>query len=49
MEDALDRLPKGARKSDERVEEAARNALRRACHKAIGKKPVTDVHLVRLA
>jgi ribonuclease J len=49
VEDALDRLPKGARKSDERVEEAARRALRRACHKAIGKKPVTDVHLVRLA
>jgi ribonuclease J len=49
VEDALERLPKGARQSDERVEQAARTALRRACYKTIGKKPVTDVHLVRLA
>ncbi len=46
--DALERLPADARRRDEEVSEAARIALRRAFHKAIGKRPVTQVHLVRV-
>jgi ribonuclease J len=46
--DELERLPRGARGSDARLSEAARVALRRAFFRAIGKKPMTQVHLVRL-
>ncbi|MDH3475886.1 MAG: ribonuclease J [Rhodospirillales bacterium] len=46
--DELARMPRGARASDTRLSEAARVAVRRAVFRAIGKKPVTQVHLVRL-
>ena len=48
VEDALRRLPKVDRRNDETVKEAARIAVRRVFKRMFGKKPVTDVHLVRL-
>jgi ribonuclease J len=36
------------RTDDAAVKEAARLAVRRALHASHGKKPVTDVHVVRL-
>ena len=44
---AVERLPRRSRKNDEPVIEAARQALRRTANKLFGKKPVTEVHLVR--
>ncbi len=42
-------LPAGARRSDERVKDAVSVAVRRSFNKAIGKKPVMEVQVVRLA
>ncbi len=42
-------LPAAKRAEDANVKEAARIAIRRALFAHFGKKPVTDVHLVRLA
>lgn len=41
-------LPAALRRDDETVKEAARLAIRRALHASHGKKPVTQVHLVRI-
>jgi ribonuclease J len=41
-------LPHAKRAEDANVKEAARVAIRRALSAHYGKKPVTDVHLVRL-
>ncbi len=46
--DALKRLPAVERRDDAAVKEAARLAVRRAFFRMLGRKPVTDVHLVRL-
>ena len=46
--DAIDDLPKGARRDDEGIAEAARRALVRAVRRAIGKRPVAQVHVVRV-
>jgi ribonuclease J len=46
--DALRRLAPVERRDDAAVKEAARLAVRRAFNRMLGKKPVTDVHLVRL-
>ncbi len=48
VEEALAKLPRGALRSDERLGETARIAVRRALFRAVGKKPVTKVHLLRL-
>ncbi len=48
VEDALRGLPKISRRDDTLVKETARIAVRRVCNRMLGKKPVTDVHLVRL-
>jgi ribonuclease J len=48
VEEALRRLPKIDRRDDAAVKEAARRAVRRAFRLMLDKKPVTDVHLVRL-
>ncbi len=45
----LRRLPPCARAVDARLSEAARVAVRRAFFRAIGKKPITQVHLIRLS
>ena len=42
------RQPAKIRRDDEALAEAARVALRRHLFKAVGKKPVTRVHLVRI-
>ena len=46
--DAVRRLSQADRCDDGTVKEAARLAVRRAFNRMLGKKPVTDVHLVRL-
>jgi ribonuclease J len=45
---ALEDLPAAARLDDAAVKEAARLAVRRTLHAIRGKKPVTEVHLVRI-
>ena len=45
---AVDGLSKKARKDDEEVAEASRIALRRALRDAVGKRPVADIHVVRV-
>ena len=45
---ALEDLPAERRGDDAAVREAARLAVRRTLHTLRGKKPVTDVHLVRV-
>lgn len=48
VREALGRLRKADRRDDGAVKEAARLAARRAFARMLGKKPVTEVHLVRL-
>ncbi|HSR70910.1 MAG TPA: ribonuclease J [Kiloniellales bacterium] len=48
LRQALSRLPAADRRDDEAVKETARRAVRRAFNGMLGKKPVTEVHLVRL-
>jgi ribonuclease J len=48
VSDSLARQPARVRRDDEALAEAIRIALRRHVFKAVGKKPVTRVHLVRL-
>jgi ribonuclease J len=45
---AVTTLPAGKRAEDATVKEAVRIAIRRALFARSGKKPLTDVHLVRL-
>ncbi len=45
---AIDRLPSSLRRDDDSVREAARLAVRRTVKVRRGKKPLTDVHLVRV-
>ena len=46
--DAIEGLPLGARGKDSRVSEVARAAVRRVLRDAVGKRPVTEIHLVRV-
>lgn len=46
--EAVGNMPKAQRGDDASVKEAVRQALRRAVSARFGKKPVTEVHLVRL-
>lgn len=48
IREAVEDLPQKARQDDAVVKETARVALRRALKASYGKKPMTDVHLVRL-
>ncbi|MEA1673917.1 ribonuclease J [Nitrospirillum sp. BR 11163] len=45
---AVDKLAEAERRDDAAVTEAARLAVRRTFHAAQGRKPVTEVHLVRV-
>ncbi|HEX3499841.1 MAG TPA: ribonuclease J [Stellaceae bacterium] len=45
---AIAELPASRRRDDEAVREAARLAMRRSLKASYGKKPVTDIHIVRL-
>jgi ribonuclease J len=46
--DAIDDLGRAARDDDEAVAEAVRTAVRRALRDSLGKRPVTQVHVVRI-
>lgn len=46
---ALEKLSPEGRRSDEAVKEAARIAVRRSLHARYGKKPLTDVRILRLS
>jgi ribonuclease J len=46
--EAIEALPPKSRKDDALVRETARLAVRRSLKDSHGKKPITDVHLVRL-
>ncbi|WP_448202945.1 ribonuclease J [Azospirillum sp. sgz302134] len=48
VREAVADLPKAARLDDEQVRNAARIAVRRCFNATHGKKPVTEVHLVRV-
>ena len=48
VEDAVKNLPPRERRSDEALHEAVRLAIRRALKSDHGKRPVTDVHVVRI-
>lgn len=48
VREAVDRLDRREKTDDDAVQEAARRALRKVLHLDQGRKPVTDVHLVRL-
>jgi ribonuclease J len=41
-------LKAAERTDDRRMEEAARQAVRRVVRAHLGKKPLTDVHIVRI-
>ena len=45
---AVEALPGRARREDDQVASAARRALRRSVHRATGKRPLTEIHVVRL-
>ncbi len=45
---AVDGLSDRDRKSDDKISEAARNAVRRSLRDTMGKRPSTQVHVVRL-
>ncbi len=46
--DAIDDLGREARDDDAAVTDAVRNAVRRALREALGKRPLTQVHVVRV-
>jgi ribonuclease J len=48
VERALDELPAGLRRDDEAARDAARRALRRALNERFGKRPLVEIHLVRI-
>ncbi len=49
VEEAMERLAPAEAQSDERVQEAARRAVRRALLKSHGKRPAIDVQVARVA
>ena len=48
LEETLADLNASERRDDQRIEEAARQAVRRVVRTHTGKKPLTDVHIVRI-
>jgi ribonuclease J len=48
VREAVAELSRTARLDDEQVRQAARTAVRRSLNASHGKKPMTDVHLVRV-
>ena len=46
--EAIDHLSKDARRSDGAVAETARAAIRRTLKRELGKRPVTEVHVMRI-
>ena len=48
VERALDELPAGSRRDDDTVRDAVRRTLRRALDQRFGKRPLIEIHLVRI-
>ncbi len=48
LSDAVEGLPAPARRDDNAVRDAARRALRRVVAERFGKRPLIEIHLVRL-
>jgi ribonuclease J len=48
LRSAVDQMPPGARRDDGAVREVARSALRRVFKSDLGRRPLTDIHLVRV-
>jgi ribonuclease J len=48
LRDALGKMPPGSRRDDGAVREVARSALRRTIKSELGRRPVTDIHVVRV-
>ncbi len=48
VREAVEKLPRDHRRSDTHLREAARLAVRRTLNATHGRKPVTDVHLVKV-
>jgi ribonuclease J len=48
VERALDELQPGLRRDDEAVHDAARRAFRRVLNERFGKRPLVEIHLVRI-
>jgi ribonuclease J len=48
VERALDELPAGARRDDDAVRDAVRRALRRITNERFGKRPLIELHVVRI-
>ena len=48
IERALDELPMAARRADDVISEAARRALRRALNERFGKRPLTEIQVIRI-
>ena len=48
LKERLAELSAGERRDDSRIEEAASQTVRRIVRSHLGKKPLTDVHIVRI-
>jgi len=48
LERAVDELPAGPRRDDEAVRDAVRRTLRRVLNERFGKRPLVEIHLVRI-
>jgi len=48
IERVLDELPAGLRRDDEAVRDAVQRALRRTLNERFGKRPLVEIHLVRI-
>jgi len=48
VERAFDQLPAGPRRDDDGVRDAVRRVLRRAINERFGKRPLIEIHLVRI-
>jgi ribonuclease J len=48
VEHALDELSASLRRDDEAVRDAARRALRRILNERFGKRPLVEIHVVRI-
>jgi ribonuclease J len=48
LERAIDELPSGPRRDDEAVRDAVRRTLRRVINERFGKRPLVEIHLVRI-
>jgi ribonuclease J len=46
--DSLDGLPANIRRDDAALLDAAKTALRRTLGRKLGKRPMVDVHLIRV-